>query len=531
MASFLRRQDDLQNLKVRNLYLQNTNGTYPADESILTISGNRGLVVTSSGITVSSLDTCELTAADGKFVVDCTTGWLDMYRPGLTAGTFGTYASSGIQLHGGITGGTTASQYLYRMYIQSEPNDISGAGVPLSSTVGVLGIADASGGFEAPVLFFDGSANKMRVIQFGTPVGNIASVTIDQNYSPNLEPHPLNVAQHCGRVSTQQLQVAGYMGVNIYNNDNGFQPLQPVGITSEFGGAGLRNNPTSDAYPYSGTAITNRYPTVITSWKPTTAGITGKNFNLITMDASAGYIGILKNNPTAELNVSGSIFQEGSTWPSSNLIWVDSLGNPGIETVAASTGDGQAYHDLKTAKPGSTRSFRRLIDFNGDNYLMNINGGGTTLQQMFWDAAGTYMEFIPGTSLASTYITGLGSRSSSFTTVVTTSDILINLSTLSPVYNADLAMFPNGAPITIRFNVTFKDGGAWFYPTCVDVCCYKDSGTVTAILGNGTQPAGWTWSVTVTSSTVVNLQITPNGAPVPAVSYTARANYTIMGAQ
>jgi hypothetical protein len=78
MASFLRRQDDLQNLRVRNLQIQGTTGAYPADQSILTISGTTGYVVTSSSITVQNLTTCGLTAADGRFTVNCPTGNTDI---------------------------------------------------------------------------------------------------------------------------------------------------------------------------------------------------------------------------------------------------------------------------------------------------------------------------------------------------------------------------------------------------------------------------------------------------------------------
>jgi len=78
MASFLRRQDNLETLKTRNLYLQNDDGTYPADQSVLTISGTQGHVVTSDSITVQNLQTCELIAADGLFKVDCATGNTDI---------------------------------------------------------------------------------------------------------------------------------------------------------------------------------------------------------------------------------------------------------------------------------------------------------------------------------------------------------------------------------------------------------------------------------------------------------------------
>lgn len=311
MASFLRRQDDLQNLKTRNLYLQNSDGTYPADQSVLTISGTRGRVATSTGITVQSLSTCALTASEGRFNVSCPTGWVDMYPPGLTSGSiFGTYASSGIQLHGGITGGTTTNMWIFRNYIQAQPNDLSGAGVPLRSIVGIIGIANENGGFRAPIMVFDGSANKMRIIQYNDGGPKYASVTIDNNYE--LEPLPLNQTQHVGRVNAQQIQVAGYMGVNVYDNSGGFLPIQPFGVTQEFGGACLRNSPTSNATPYNPAANTNRFPTIVTAWKPTTGTPASLNYNLLTMDVSNGFIGIRNNTPTYTMDVSGNLNIRGN---------------------------------------------------------------------------------------------------------------------------------------------------------------------------------------------------------------------------
>ena len=199
--------------------------------------------------------------------------------------------------------------YIFRNYIQAEPGDLSGAGVPTSSTMGVIGIADPNNDFRAPVLLFDGSANKMRVVQFFAPGGNRASVTIDNNYE--LEPLPLNQSQHVGRVNAQQIQVAGYMGVNVYDNSGGFLPIQPIGITSQFGGACLRNSPTSNAFPYNSAANANRYPTIVTAWKPT-AGTTSLNYNILTMDASNGFIGIRNNTPAYTFDVSGNINASGN---------------------------------------------------------------------------------------------------------------------------------------------------------------------------------------------------------------------------
>ena len=336
MASFLRRQDNLETLKTRNLFLQGVTGAYPPDQSILTISGNLGQVVTTNSITVQglianaittqklfansittqslfansittqSLSTCQLIAANGKFKVDCITGQLDMYRPGLTiGGVTGQNSISSINLHGGITGGTTAQQYILQMKIQAEPNDISG--VPMSSTMGFLGIADASGNFAAPVIGLDASANKMRIIQYFSGQGNIPAVTID-NVSAGIS--PLNQAPHCGRVTAHEVDVDDWVGVNVYYNPVvGVAPIQPFGNTTNFGGAILRHSHTSQASPFpAGGGIDNdRYPSVITAYTGTTAVAYQKRYNLITMDVSAGFIGVLNTRPAYTLDVSGSV--------------------------------------------------------------------------------------------------------------------------------------------------------------------------------------------------------------------------------
>lgn len=320
MASFLRRQDDLQNLKVRDLYIQDTNGAYPPVGSVLTVDDNRGHIVASGDISANSLSVCALSAANGKFNVSCPTGWVDMYPAPPTDAGYGADRASGIQLHGGVATQDKTSMGMLRTYIQSQgPVGIPGAGVTAFATTGNFGVTDPNGNFSAPMLLFDGSANKTHFIQyFGqyidasgiTVTGNFAAATIDNNYQ--LEPHPINVSRFMGRISTQQLQVAGFMGVNIYNNANGFQPLQPAGITSEFGGACLRNNPTSDAYPYNPAANTNRFPTIVTAWKPTAGTTTSLNYNILTMDVSNGFIGIRNNTPAYTVDVSGNLNVKGN---------------------------------------------------------------------------------------------------------------------------------------------------------------------------------------------------------------------------
>lgn len=53
MASALRRTDELQRLKTRNLILQNTNASYPIAGAIVYIDSSMGHVGTSTGITIS----------------------------------------------------------------------------------------------------------------------------------------------------------------------------------------------------------------------------------------------------------------------------------------------------------------------------------------------------------------------------------------------------------------------------------------------------------------------------------------------
>ena len=130
-----RRTEDINALKTRQIILQNPNGTFPANNQVLAISGTRGEVVKTSDLTLTSLTVSgDLTVMGDISANNVVTT--------ITAGT-------GIRVNGGATGamsgavtiafGPTGANYSDYMYWNGTTWAVGSSSVHIGQNAGLTG--------------------------------------------------------------------------------------------------------------------------------------------------------------------------------------------------------------------------------------------------------------------------------------------------------------------------------------------------------------------------------------------------------
>lgn len=135
----------------------------------------------SGSLTVSSIETCGLSAAQGRFTVDCSYGYVSIqpnngFPPGFTGGSFN---DSRIELYCGIT----AQRSLLRLFAQERYDD--------NITEARIVLVDSSGQYIAPAIQFDGSEGELNILSVDENKNTFTALTVDLSYGylslyPNL---------------------------------------------------------------------------------------------------------------------------------------------------------------------------------------------------------------------------------------------------------------------------------------------------------------------------------------------------------
>ena len=113
-----RRTEDINSLKTRQIILQNPNGTFPANNQVLAISGTRGEVVKTSDLTLTSLTVSgDLTVmgdiSANNVVTTITAGTGISVNGGATGAMSGAITITATGGTGSLPPGTNYSDYLY----------------------------------------------------------------------------------------------------------------------------------------------------------------------------------------------------------------------------------------------------------------------------------------------------------------------------------------------------------------------------------------------------------------------------------
>jgi hypothetical protein len=207
-----------------------------------------------------------------------------------------------------------------------------------------------------------------------------------------------------------------------------------------------------------------------------------------------------------------------STANGTTSILTDNLGNASIVTESGAGGDGQAYHDLKTAKPlAGTFNFRRLVDFDGDCYLQNDPPGGPTRQQMYWDAAGANMLFnfggTTGLTVKPTFVTAPAYTSYYGQNAAIAENALTAIFTLTA---AQFGSFAAYTPITLKF---FPGDLSTEYAVTYIMTISKLGGNLGVYIENQATadaglPAGWALTVSGGGTPTIAINVTTGVAPI-----------------
>jgi hypothetical protein len=217
-----------------------------------------------------------------------------------------------------------------------------------------------------------------------------------------------------------------------------------------------------------------------------------------------------------------------STTNGTTSILTDGLGNASIVTESGAGGNGQAYHDLKTAKPiAGTFNFRRLVDSNGDCYLQNDPPGGPTRQQMYWDAPGANMLFnfgaTTGLIVKPNYIEAPGLVS------VYGQNTNIDVNATTTIFQLTAAQFGSFAaqvPVTLNF---FPGDLATAYAVTYILNVGKLAGNLgfyveNQAIADAALPAGWTLSASGSGTPTITISVTTGVTPIGTGGQ--RCNYT-----
>jgi len=338
MASVLRRTEDLQRIKTRELVFQYTDGSYPGLYRVAVIDTTLGRVgwapatIDMSGnmmvpgdldvsgtlsvgstayfesdvdiagsLLVSNLDTCGLSASQGRFTVDCSTGYIAIQpNLGTAPGATISYRDSRIDMIGcDVSGG---NQYKYRTFIQRRPDS------DLPETR--LMMTDSDNAAVAPIIQFDASNQQLNVLN-------------------NLETPLFTVDNNTGNVGIntvtpgQALDVSGRIGINgramfssgINNTIDTDIPyltirsgaanvIRPGVLTMVDGNMLVHQNYYGlEIKPESGCVVMNAFRD--NGGGGTVHPFLGNHIAL-QMDASSGNVGIKTNVPQATLDVNGT---------------------------------------------------------------------------------------------------------------------------------------------------------------------------------------------------------------------------------
>lgn len=273
----------------------------------------------SGTLTVSSIETCALTAAQGRFTVDCSYGYVDIQpNTGLPpGGTAGSYNDSRINMYCGD--GVTAQRSILRLFAQNRYDT--------AVTEGRLAFIDPSNAYITPALQFDASAEQLKLLAFDDLGNESVAMAVDLSghvgvatTAPQYELDVSGTINSCGLlVSQQHFAVDCSYGYLSMRANLGLPP----GVT-----AGSYNDSRINMYCSPGDAnifriiSQKRWDSQITEARMILTDTSGNILSpIIQFDASHNQIRILADE-TPTTNVALSI---------------DGLGNLGVNTEAPLT--------------------------------------------------------------------------------------------------------------------------------------------------------------------------------------------------
>ena len=365
----LRRTEDLQRVKTRELVFQYADGSYPGIYRVAVIDSSLGHVgwspttIDSSGnitlpgqldvsgtltvgstayfdagvdisgtLTIGSLQTCELVASQGRFTVDCSTGYVSL-QPNLGAPGD---RDSRIDMFGCDSSGGT--QYIFRSFIQRRlPSDIPESRIMM---------VDATGAIVTPALQFDASSNTLNILDYNQD--SKVTVRSTDGFVGINTTNPLQQLDVSGNINASSNVQAGLL---LYSNkdcivrekasiSNGFYFEQDSALTvggrqtlfldtsaaqigpelvlayvpNRIPGSTSQNFNALNIYPNQPTSVT-AHNIVSTTYDASSGITTGAplilNADLPGIISGRGNVGIGNTDPQAALDVSGDILISG----------------------------------------------------------------------------------------------------------------------------------------------------------------------------------------------------------------------------